>query len=183
MNSWDRIKKLVRTLGDLILEHPSGNPMRIKKRESYKWLTTQDLAFLTLYCLYMLVEECWRRKILLIGITKDTTARDFKSHVIPVCVNASIWNAPRHPITHQRKFRTCPTMREMRTCSVRWKMPERSRRQTLSCGKNRRKAFRRDQLNQRGLLTVPRLQATRTHHSRDTSADGREPHQSIRAYR
>jgi hypothetical protein len=69
--------------------------MRIKKREGYKWLTTQDLAFLTLYCLYTLVEECWKRKILLIGITKDTTARDFKSHVIPVCVNASIWNADK----------------------------------------------------------------------------------------
>jgi hypothetical protein len=32
----------------------------------------------------MLIEECWRRHILLIGITKDTSARDFKSQLVPI---------------------------------------------------------------------------------------------------
>jgi hypothetical protein len=35
----------------------------------------------------MLVEECWRNNVLLIGITKDTSARDFKNHFIPICQN------------------------------------------------------------------------------------------------
>jgi hypothetical protein len=38
-----------------------------------------------------LIEECWRNQILLLGITKDTTARDFKTHLIPVCLNERIW--------------------------------------------------------------------------------------------
>jgi hypothetical protein len=42
----------------------------------------------------MLIEQCWEKRILLLGITKDTTARDFKTHLIPVCINNKIWNSP-----------------------------------------------------------------------------------------
>jgi hypothetical protein len=97
--SWERIKKLVRTLGDNLFESTSGNPMRIKKGDHYYWLTTQDLAFLTLYCFYMIIEECWARKVLLLGITKDTTARDFQNHLVPVCVNAGLWKADKDRLT------------------------------------------------------------------------------------
>jgi hypothetical protein len=90
-DSWIRIKKLVKLIGDKLFESKSGNPMQIKKGNSYQWLTTHDLAFLCLYCLYMLIEECWNRKALLIGLTKDTMARDFKNHVIPICINEGIW--------------------------------------------------------------------------------------------
>jgi hypothetical protein len=39
----------------------------------------------------MLIEECWKNNILLIGITKDTAANDFKGHVIPICLSNNIW--------------------------------------------------------------------------------------------
>lgn len=94
-DTWQRLKKLVTIVGNQLFEDKSGNnPMKLKKGDGYHWLTTQDFAFLTLFCLYMLIEECWKRKILLVGITKDTTARDFKNHVIPVCLNEKIWNYP-----------------------------------------------------------------------------------------
>jgi hypothetical protein len=54
-------------------------------------LTTLDLSFLTLFTLYMLIEECWKNKIILIGITKDTAAQEFKNHVIPICLTNNIW--------------------------------------------------------------------------------------------
>ena len=57
-----------------------------------KWLTTLDLSFLTLFALYMLIEECWKNKIILIGITKDTAAQEFKNHVIPICLMNNIWS-------------------------------------------------------------------------------------------
>jgi hypothetical protein len=56
------------------------------------------MAFLSLFCFYMLIEECWARHILLLGITKDTTARDFKTHLIPVCLNEKIW---KHSISQE----------------------------------------------------------------------------------
>ena len=39
----------------------------------------------------MLIEACWRHRIILLGITKDTTAGDFKIHLLPVCLNEKIW--------------------------------------------------------------------------------------------
>jgi hypothetical protein len=93
--TWERIKKLVTSLGDRFFftkasESETANLMKILKDGKEHWLTTLDLAFLTLFTLYMLVEECWKRKILLIGITKDTAARDFKRQLIPIMYNEGL---------------------------------------------------------------------------------------------
>jgi hypothetical protein len=94
-DSWARIRHLVEAVGrQLFEESSSGNPMQIEKDGKKSWLTTLDMAFLSLYCLYMLVEECWNRNILLVGITKDTTARDFKTHLIPLGLNEKVWDNP-----------------------------------------------------------------------------------------
>jgi len=49
-----------------------------------RWLTTNDLAFLSLASLYLTVSECWKKRILLLGVAKDTSARDLKRQVLPV---------------------------------------------------------------------------------------------------
>jgi hypothetical protein len=36
------------------------------------------------------MEECWRKRILLVGITKDTSARDFKRQLVPIMQNESL---------------------------------------------------------------------------------------------
>ncbi len=90
VRTWKRIKKLVTSIGDkfFFAENPeTGNPMKIVKGGKEHWLTTLDIAFLTLFTLHMLMEECWNRRILLIGVTKDTAARDFKRQLIPIMCN------------------------------------------------------------------------------------------------
>ncbi len=91
-STWNRLKEAVTLLGDQIFtaQEARSNPMKIRKGERDVWLTTLDMAFLSLFTLYMLIEECWRRKILLLGITKDTAARDFKRHVIPIYANEGL---------------------------------------------------------------------------------------------
>jgi len=105
--TWERLRKLVEMMGHQLFEGEGGNPMRVRKGEATQWITTQDLAFLSLYCLYMLMEECWRRHVLLIGITKDTTARDFKAHLVPVCGNEGIWKVD------EQKLREIPSTDRM----------------------------------------------------------------------
>jgi hypothetical protein len=39
----------------------------------------------------MLIEECWKNNILLLGISKDTAVHEFKNHVMPICINNNIW--------------------------------------------------------------------------------------------
>jgi hypothetical protein len=94
-NSWDRMKKLTCTIGDrLFLDQPLAerpNPMMITKAGKPTWLTTVDMAFLTLFCLNMIIEECWKRPVLLIGLTKDTAARDFQRQVVKICSREHMW--------------------------------------------------------------------------------------------
>lgn len=93
--TWRRIRKLVTSLGDRFFftktsETKTVSLMKILKGEKEHWLTTLDIAFLTLFTLHMLMEECWNRRILLIGMTKDTAARDFKRQLIPIMHNEGL---------------------------------------------------------------------------------------------
>jgi hypothetical protein len=92
--TWPRVKKLVETLGHQMFEEtPGHNPLRVMKNGNWHWLTTQDLAFLTLLTVNLLVDLCWKKQILLLGLTKDTAARDLKNHVVPVLVSNKIWKS------------------------------------------------------------------------------------------
>jgi hypothetical protein len=91
--TWERIKKLVTSLGEhfFFAKTPeTASLMKILKDGKEHWLTTLDIAFLTLFTLQMLMEECWEKHVLLIGITKDTAARDFKRQLIPIMNNEGL---------------------------------------------------------------------------------------------
>ena len=88
-STWERVKNLTVKIGDNLfftkaLDAEVSSTMKIVKDGKEQWLTTLDIAFLTLFALQMLMEECWRKHILLVGVTKDTAARDFKRQLIPI---------------------------------------------------------------------------------------------------
>lgn len=93
----ERVKKLVVNLGEKFFcsdeSAKTSSIMKIIKDGKEQWLTTIDIAFLTLFTLHMLMEECWKKHILLIGITKDTAARDFKRQLIPIMQNEGLLKA------------------------------------------------------------------------------------------
>lgn len=99
LGTWERLKKLVRLLGDRFFFSHGDEPnvMRIHKGGKEHWLTTLDIAFLSLFCFEMLIEECWKRRVLLIGLTKDTAARDFKRQLIPILHNEGLLGASITP--------------------------------------------------------------------------------------
>jgi len=89
--AWQRTKKTVDYFGQRFFSSNVGNPLQITDAEGQRWLTTLDLAFLCLFAMNMLIETCRLNKILLTGITKDTTARDMITHLIPLCIKRGIW--------------------------------------------------------------------------------------------
>jgi hypothetical protein len=100
-NYWDRVKAMVLEVGDRMFagEGDDGERMAVKTGGATKYLTTMDLAFLTLFTINMLIEECWTRNILLVGITKDAAARDFKRHLIPLMSNTGMFDRAIDPDT------------------------------------------------------------------------------------
>jgi len=88
---WEKIKKVAINIGEKIfLSEDYARILKIEKDGKFYWLTTLDLAFLTLIIFYSLLEECWKRKVLLIGLVKDTSAREFKNHLIPILQNSGV---------------------------------------------------------------------------------------------
>lgn len=93
----ERVRNLITALGDQFFfskmsEKETSAVMKILKNGKEQWLTTVDIAFLTLFTLHLLIEECWEKRVLLVGITKDTAARDFKRQLIPVMHNEQMLN-------------------------------------------------------------------------------------------
>ena len=91
-SAWQRIQKLVNIFGERFFLSSEGNPLQITDGAERRWLTTLDLAFLSLFTLNLLIELCRRDNILLVGITKDTTARDMITHLIPICLQQGVWS-------------------------------------------------------------------------------------------
>ncbi|MEM3466838.1 MAG: hypothetical protein QXW47_06575 [Candidatus Jordarchaeales archaeon] len=93
--SWSRVRRVVEAVGERLFMEDAGekdeNKMWIKVGGERRTLTTLDLAFLTLFAQHMAMEECWRNRKLLVGVTKDTYARDFKNHVVPICQNVQVF--------------------------------------------------------------------------------------------
>ena len=92
-STWQRMKKLTASIGDGMFGAKNGETataMKIVKNGKEQWLTTLDISFLTLFTLQMLMEECWNKRILLVGVTKDTAARDFKRQLIPILHNEGL---------------------------------------------------------------------------------------------
>ncbi len=64
--------------------------MKILKDGKEHWLTTLDIAFLTAFHVAHAYGRMLEKTILLIGITKDTAARDFKRQLIPIMHNEGL---------------------------------------------------------------------------------------------
>jgi hypothetical protein len=95
VDSWDRIKQLTKEIGEKLFStkpptQETSTSMKIIKDHKEHWLTTLDIEFLTLFSLQMLMEQCWKKRILLVGITKDTSARDFKRQLVPIMENEGL---------------------------------------------------------------------------------------------
>jgi len=98
IDCWERMQQVTVELGDKIflcgnVNAETSSCMKILKESKEHWLTTLDIELLTLYVLQMLMEECWRKRILLVGITKDTSARDFKRQLVPIMQTEGLLDA------------------------------------------------------------------------------------------
>ncbi|MFX1484815.1 MAG: hypothetical protein ACFFCP_16680, partial [Promethearchaeota archaeon] len=82
------IKGRIRQLVEEICERMFSSDPSVSFEDRFKidgrWITTNDIAFLSLASLYLTIEESWKNRTLLVGVAKDTSARDLKRQVLPV---------------------------------------------------------------------------------------------------
>lgn len=93
---WQRVFSAVMMVGRHIFDTPEDKHPLIYE-ESYdvdvnkqkKWITSTDLEYMTLIMIYALVRMAWEKKVLIIGLIKDTAAAELSKAIVPVLQNAN----------------------------------------------------------------------------------------------
>ena len=90
----DTCKKLFRERRQdaLRLTYPSDTP-----RAGQKWMDENDVRFLVGVGLRLLIEECWRKHVLLVGIAKDSSSRYFTKNFLSVMKASDQLDIPQDP--------------------------------------------------------------------------------------
>ena len=63
-----------------------------KNEKIKKWITSDDIEYMTLVMIYALLRQAWERNILVIGLIKDTNASELIRSVVPILLNAGKMN-------------------------------------------------------------------------------------------
>jgi hypothetical protein len=87
---WERILSATLQVAKHIFETPDNEHPLIYEvsNGNKKWITSEDLEYMTLVIIYALIRHAWERNILLIGLIKDTNASELIRTVVPLLVNA-----------------------------------------------------------------------------------------------
>jgi hypothetical protein len=83
---WERVFSASVQICDYIFNTPEGrHPLIINNGEkTTKWITADDLDYLTLVMVYALLRAAWEKNVLVIGISKDVSAREMVKTVVPI---------------------------------------------------------------------------------------------------
>jgi hypothetical protein len=87
-NYWNRIFHASMKLSDHIFNTPEGkHPLmyeNVQDASKKKWITADDLDYLTLVMIYALLRLAWEKKVLVIGLIKDVAAAELMKSVVPI---------------------------------------------------------------------------------------------------
>ena len=88
--SWERTKSMFQGMCKAIFLDKRPDALKYKIRDhdaktTTRWMAPDDVRFLIAVGLRALVEECWNRKILLIGIAKDSASTYLTKNYLGVC--------------------------------------------------------------------------------------------------
>lgn len=93
---------LLYKFGEHIFEDYDENPLILRRGEPFNWesdeekkiVTVIDVHFMSFLAFNRLLGEALRNKILLIGVSKDSTCRDFQRTVMPYLLNRRVASNP-----------------------------------------------------------------------------------------
>lgn len=79
---WDRVYDVCKQVSERVFKGKE-HPLQLQEN---RWLTVLDINAVNVFLLYELLKESVTRRVLVVGVTKDTTATDFTRSVLPLAV-------------------------------------------------------------------------------------------------
>ncbi|MBS7615561.1 hypothetical protein KEJ18_07555, partial [Candidatus Bathyarchaeota archaeon] len=119
-NYWLRIKEIALSTVEKVF-NSSEHPLMLGEGES--WLTVLDMNAINLMLIQMLREQALNRRVLVVGIAKDTSASDYIRAVIPYAKREGV--IPKEEklpnLRHDRAFLTILSSMNPDLFSVPWR--------------------------------------------------------------
>ena len=88
---WERVISASMQICDHVFNAPEGeHPLIIgkEKEKNARWITADDLDYLILVMIYALLRAAWEKNVVVIGISKDVSAREMVKAVVPILQSA-----------------------------------------------------------------------------------------------
>lgn len=89
--SWEFVKDLYKYICEELFVNRNIHALKVKRENNEEWLTSEDIKFLISVGLRMLIEESWKRNILIIGIAKDSSSKYFIRNYLGVMKHTGIY--------------------------------------------------------------------------------------------
>jgi hypothetical protein len=94
--SWFDTVRLFEDFCDRLFHRESGSealiyPIREGSTTRYRWMSPEDISFLIAVGLRALIETCWEKNIMLLGIAKDSSSKYFSRNYIGVMRDTGIF--------------------------------------------------------------------------------------------
>ena len=101
---WDRVWEVSQQVVKRVFEG-KDHPLQL---EENRWLSVLDLDAVNVFLIFQLMKESLSKKVLVIGITKDTSASDFTRSVIPYATSTKLLESksPLPNLKNDRAFLT-----------------------------------------------------------------------------
>lgn len=90
--SWEYVKDLYKYICEELFVNRNIHVLKVRKEDKEEWLTSDDIKFLISVGLRMLIEESWKKNVLIIGIAKDSASKYFIKNYIGVMKHIGAYN-------------------------------------------------------------------------------------------
>ncbi len=112
--SWDFIKDFFEYICEEIFVNKNLEALKIEKNGKEEWFTSDDIKFLISVGIRMLIEKCWERNVLLVGIAKDSSSKYFSRNFLGVMhhINVYEFSPPKMSVTDRLLLETLPFLDE-----------------------------------------------------------------------
>lgn len=91
--SWEFTKNLFEHICEELFVNRNIDVLKVEKEEgNYEWLTSDDIKFLISVGIRMLIEESWKKNVMIIGIAKDSASKYFFRNYLGVIYYLGIYN-------------------------------------------------------------------------------------------
>lgn len=96
---WYDLRRLFENVGNRLFRERRLESLQLSYvagtgRRGPRWMDTNDLKFLIGLGLRLLIETCWRKRILLLGIAKDSASRYFSRNYLSILHTQGILHVP-----------------------------------------------------------------------------------------